>query len=340
MPTAKKTKSGKFRVTVYDYKDSSGKVHQKTFTADTKTEAERLANQYKDAPIMTDLTVGEAVKGYIDVKQNVLSPATHRAYMSIYNTHFKTSLFGSLKLSSLNNIAVQRFISDLDLNPKTVRNIKGLLMPSIEMYAPNKHFKITLPATKQPELYTPTNREVGKLINAVKEDRELYICVLLYAFGTMRRSEICAVKYDDIDYKENTITVRRAVVLNHKNEWIYKDIPKTQTSYRTVNLPSEVVTAIGRGFGYIITECHPNTLSDRFSAVRDEVCLPHFRMHDLRHYSASILHSIGIPDQYIMSRGGWATDHVMKRVYRDTLTDVDKRMNRKAVRYFEKRIAK
>ena len=68
--------------------------------------------------------------------------------------------------------------------------------------------------------------------------------------------------------------------------------------------------------------------------------LPHFRMHDLRHYSASILHAIGIPDQYIMARGGWKTDNVMKRVYRDTLSDVEKRMNKKAVNYFEKLAAK
>jgi integrase len=64
--------------------------------------------------------------------------------------------------------------------------------------------------------------------------------------------------------------------------------------------------------------------------------LPHFRMHDLRHYAASILHAIGIPDQYIMDRGGWRTDNVMKNVYRDALDDVSVRMNRKVVNYFGK----
>ena len=63
-------------------------------------------------------------------------------------------------------------------------------------------------------------------------------------------------------------------------------------------------------------------------------------MHDLRHYSASILHAIGIPDQYIMARGGWKTDNVMKRVYRDTLSDVEKEMNQKAVDYFEQSMKK
>ena len=336
MPRAKKTKSGKYRVTIYDYKDSTGKIHQKTFTAETKAEAERMANEYKDGPKISDLTVGEAILKYIESKEAVLSPSTHRSYMSIYRTHFQSSMFGALKLVSLDNIAVQRFVSDLDVNPKTVRNISGLLNAAIQMYRPNARFAITLPARKRPELYTPTTAEVEQLIKAIKDDRELYICVLLCAFVPMRRSEACAIRYDDIDRDANTITIRRARVRNDNKEWVYKDTPKTDSSYRTVICPSEVIDTIGLGFGYVINKSTPVALSDKLSRVLKREGLPHFRMHDLRHYSASILHAIGVPDQYIMARGGWKTDNVMKRVYRDTLTDIDKEMNKKAVEYFSK----
>lgn len=336
MPRAKKTKSGKYRVTIYDYKDSTGKIHQKTFTAETKAEAERMANEYKDGPKISDLTVGEAILKYIESKEAVLSPSTHRSYMSIYRTHFQSSMFGALKLVSLDNIAVQRFVSDLDVNPKTVRNISGLLNAAIQMYRPNARFAITLPARKRPELYTPTTAEVEQLIKAIKDDRELYICVLLCAFVPMRRSEACAIRYDDIDRDANTITIRRARVRNDNKEWVYKDTPKTDSSYRTVICPSEVIETIGLGFGYVINKSTPVALSDKLSRVLKREGLPHFRMHDLRHYSASILHAIGVPDQYIMARGGWKTDNVMKRVYRDTLTDIDKEMNQKAVEYFSK----
>jgi integrase len=340
MPKAKKKANGQWRVTVYDYKDSTGRIHQKTFTAETKLEAERLANEYKDGPSRSDLTVGEAVKGYIDSKKSVLSPSTHRSYSSIYRTHFESSRFGGIKLSSLDNITVQRFISDLDLNPKTVRNVSGILTASIKMYMPNKSFVITLPAQKRPELHTPTTDEVNTLINSIKKDRELYICVMLCAFGPMRRSEACAIRYDDIDNKTNTITVRRARVQEANQKWVYKDMPKTDTSYRALIYPSEVVDAIGRGFGYVITKSTPQALTQRLSHALKRAGLPDFRLHDLRHYSASILHAIGIPDQYIMARGGWKTDNVMKRVYRDTLSDVEKEMNQKAVAYFEQSIKK
>ncbi|MCB7523198.1 tyrosine-type recombinase/integrase [[Clostridium] hylemonae] len=53
--------------------------------------------------------------------------------------------------------------------------------------------------------------------------------------------------------------------------------------------------------------------------------LNHFRFHDLRHYSASIQHALGIPDAYIMERGGWETDGTLKSIYRHTLKDKKKK---------------
>ena len=335
-----KKPNGKWRVTIYDYKDSTGKVHQKTFTADTRREAIRLANEYKDGPQLSDLTVGEAVKGYIDAKKAVLSPSTHRSYMSMYKKHFETSLFGSIKLTALDTISAQRFISDLDLSPKTVRNICGLLTASVQMYLPQKVLPLTLPARIRPQLHTPTTAEVDSLISAIRKDRNLYIMVLLCAFGPMRRSEACAIRYEDIDYDAHAITIRRSLVYNNEHKWVYKDTPKTDTSYRTIIYPEEVTKAIGHGFGYVISDVTPHALSERFTKVLKAEGLPHFRVHDLRHYAASILHAIGIPDQYIMSRGGWKTDNVMKRVYRDTLSDVDKEMNERISDFFGQSLRK
>lgn len=80
---------------------------------------------------------------------------------------------------------------------------------------------------------------------------------------------------------------------------------------------------------YMVVKCTPNQLTRRFQRAIQFSGLPHFRFHDLRHYSASFMHAIGIPDSYIMERGGWQTDNVMKTVYRHTLNDRVKEMNRK-----------
>lgn len=337
MPTAKKRKSGKWQCRVYDYKDASGKVHQKAFTADTKKEAERLAAAYERGQAqVSDLTVYEAVKSYIDAKEAALSPSTVRAYKSNLKKHFTSSRISTVKLSKLNTVTVQKFISDLTsdkLSPKTVRNIYGLLTSAVGMYRPELVFQVTLPALKKPELHTPSTEEVEQLILNIKDDRELYICVLLCAYGPMRRSEACAIRYDDII--GNNITVRRARVYSEDKQWIYKDMPKTNASFRTILYPQKVIDAIGNGIGYLITQSTPQALTERFNDALLNVGLPHFRLHDLRHYTASILHAIGIPDVYVMQRGGWKTDYCMKRVYRNTIDDVTKEMNQKAVAYFE-----
>ena len=62
----------------------------------------------------------------------------------------------------------------------------------------------------------------------------------------------------------------------------------------------------------------------------------HFRFHDLRHYAASIMHAIGVPDQYILQRGGWASDNVMKSVYRNVIDMETAKQNKKILKHFEK----
>ena len=79
---------------------------------------------------------------------------------------------------------------------------------------------------------------------------------------------------------------------------------------------------------------NPNTLCKVFKRVTDSLDIPHFRFHDLRHYSASIQHALGIPDAYIMQRGGWSSDRVLKAVYRYAMDDQTKEMNEKANAHF------
>lgn len=63
--------------------------------------------------------------------------------------------------------------------------------------------------------------------------------------------------------------------------------------------------------------------------------LPHFRFHGLRHYVASIMHAIGVPDQYIM-QWEWTTDGVMKRVYRNTIDRETAKQTQKINSHFQR----
>ena len=47
------------------------------------------------------------------------------------------------------------------------------------------------------------------------------------------------------------------------------------------------------------------------------------------------MHTIGAPDQYIIKRGGWSSDRVLKEVYQETIDEYNKRFEDKTLDYFE-----
>ena len=189
-----------------------------------------------------------------------------------------------------------------------------------------------MPQKVQPDLYIPTDEDIKALVSAVK-DTELEIPVLLGAFCMMRRGEICGLSMSDIS--GDVIHVHHSLVIGADRQWHLK-APKTTTSDRYIKAPQFIIDKI-QAAGHITT-LTPGAVTISFMRVLERNNIPHFRFHDLRHYSASIRHALGIPDAYIMADGGWCSDKVLKSVYRHALSDRKKEMSDKANAYFEKLI--
>lgn len=85
MAKAKKLPSGNWRVQVFAGTDSNGKRIMKSFTAETKKEAEFLAAQFtaRHKEPVSEMTVGKAIDKYIESKSNILSPTTISGYKKI-----------------------------------------------------------------------------------------------------------------------------------------------------------------------------------------------------------------------------------------------------------------
>lgn len=326
--------SGSYRVQVFDYMDENKKKHYKSFTAPTKKEAEFLALKWKNdkTDVISDITVYDSITRYIDSKRSVLSPSTVRTYEGTQKNYFG-GRFGSIKLNKLDSTAVQVWVSDLaqKISPKTVRNAHALLTSALDMFAPDLRIKTTLPAKRKPDLYTPSDDDIKKLLKHI-EGKELEIAVLLAAFGPLRRGEICALTSDDI--KGNTIEVSKSMVIGPDNLWHIKQ-PKTYGSYRKIEFPDFVIEKT-KGIQGRIIKATPEQITNRFRRAIRFSKLPHFRFHDLRHYSASIMHAIGVPDQYIMQRGGWQSDNIMKSVYRNVIDIESVKQNKKVTKHFDK----
>lgn len=274
----------------------------------------------------------EAISRYIEAKEGVLSPSTIRSYIGMQEYRMKD--IGRIYLDELNSTDVQVWISSLSkekLSAKMVRNHYGLLAAALDMFAPELTIKITLPEKERPDLYCPSDEDVKKLLKTI-EGTELEIAVLLAAFGPMRRGEICALEASDI--KGNKVSVTKSMVLGPNQEYFIKQ-PKTYGSYRTIEYPEFVIKKMKGKTGRIISK-NPNALTHAFEKAVKNAGVPHFRFHDLRHYAASIMHAIGIPDQYILQRGGWSSDNIMKTVYRNAIDIETVRQTKKINEHFQK----
>lgn len=330
MATAKKLKSGSWRCLVYDYTDEKGKRHYKSFTSSDpsargKREAEKLAADYaaeKENRSHCGLTFGDAFDCYVKDRESVLAVSTIREYKRT-----KRADLADLTESKIEDITaegIQKFINEKAKikAPKTVRNIHGIISAVLKVYRPEMALNTALPQKVPPKLYIPTDADIKILLGHVK-DEDMMIAVLLAAFGPLRRSEICGL--EDTDFSGNTAHIQRAVVMDENKNWVDKTT-KSVAGNRYVPFPDFVIDKIKGRKGRIV-RLKPNQVSDRFIDIVASSGLPHFRFHDLRHYCASIQHALGIPDAYIMQRGGWGSDMVLKQVYRHALADRSDEMN-------------
>jgi integrase len=285
------------------------------------------------AALPSEMTVAECIERYVSVKESTLSPATIRGYRRMQKNNY--ARIGSVKIKRLTDEDLQAFISDMckDHAPKSVYNAYGLLISSVSMFSDRK-YHITLPQKKEPERNIPTDDQVSELMSMASPSMK--IAIALAAVGTCREGETCALKFKDLNREECTIHVHADMVLNNDNEWIIKDAPKTSAGDRYIQLPQKMIDLFGDGDPEdFIYGRRPNTLRRNFGRLRDKAGLK-CRYHDLRAYAASIMHAIGVPDQYIMERSGWKSDKVLKSVYRHTLSDQNKKYQEKANRHFKK----
>ena len=346
MPKAKKLPSGSWRCQVYvgdDKIDGKRKKIMESVTVDDPSEdgrikCETLARQIeKNAKGKDRMTVKAAVDKYIKSREDRVSVSTLTSYKSYANSAFTD--IENIPVHHLTSEIVQDWIDSYSVGrtPKTVRNAYGILIPAVRAVIPGAQFFVSLPEKKEVDYYTPTDADIKKLLKSIK-GTDLERAVLLAAFGTLRRGEVSALLRSDI--KRNVVTINKAYA------WTGKDFvlkaPKTASSVRTVTLPPaviKIITADRCGSDRIYPHT-PNALTKAFDDALTAAKLPHFRFHDLRAYSASIRHAMGIPDQYIMMDGGWKTDTVLKKVYRRTLEDQRKKFAKVSNEHFDKLLSK
>lgn len=171
-------------------------------------------------------------------------------------------------------------------------------------------------------------------------------------FGGLRKGEILALTWNDVDFDTSEITINKSVVYTNKKV-ITKD-PKNKSSNRIVKLPGTVMALIKElkieqneyrlsiGDQWINNnllftqwngvQMHPSTPYHTFKDILDkynrtvtdeQMKLPEITLHGLRHTSATLLISDNIDIRTVSARLGHSQTSTTMNIYAHALKEKD-----------------
>lgn len=336
MANARKLPSGRWSCQAYVGRKANGQKIIKTFTADTKKEAEFLASEYlHSGNYMREITVAKAIRQYIELNRNNLSPSTVRGYDTLYRTAYEPIL--AVPINRLDKIMLQRWIAvyGASRSPKTVRNAFALLNSACKLQNCELP-EVKLPKKKEIEYKIPTDMEVQEIISYFRScgKQEMVVAIMLGAYGQMRRGEIAALTSNDI--RGNVCHISKDIVKNEKKEWVVKP-PKTESSNRYITLPDFVIAELPNKEGNLFTMT-PEKISNCFNqTLRRKLNMP-YNFHSLRHYGTSTIiansKKLGLDMLYVQKRGGWKRQETMMNVYRNVMPEYFAKSDEKVIGLF------
>ena len=317
MAKAEQMASGNWRVKVFLGRDQNGKRMFASVTAETKREAERKAALYSPDTdkSLSGMTVEEACREYIELRQNVLSPWTITTYLRYTNKCFDS--IKNIRVGILTVKIIQKWVNDFSNghSPKTVSNTYGFLHDVLHVYNRDLQLDcIRLPEKIKTEITIPTGEQI-RTAQDMTIDTEMKVAIALCAGLGLRRGEISAIRKKDI--VGNQLHVCRAFAKAPDGQLVIKH-PKTIAGDRWLELPDSILSLINSlqsedNFPYLLT-LTPDAITRRWERICEKTGF-HFRFYDLRHYNASVMLALGIPDLYAMKRIGHSTPDMLKRVY-------------------------
>lgn len=125
------------------------------------------------------------------------------------------------------------------------------------------------------------------------------------------------------------------VVYYEKHQPVVKTT-KTSKSKRNLRIPKQIMDILPPE-GEPFTKLSPAVISKLFKEICDRNGYK-FTFHKLRHYYASVMLQLGIPDKYAEERMGHSTNQMLKRVYQHTFSSEHEKISDKIEQFFDEKI--
>ena len=235
------------------------------------------------------------------------------------------------------------------LSYKTVKNIRGVLSSAYEYAIENSYIKDN-PVLKsrmpsfahsiKSDVPEYSAEQVRKLLLFAKEnDSHIYIFLLLALYTGLRKGELLALTWDDVDYDKKLLRVNKSRTGSRKDITTQITTPKTESSNRKIPLNDTVLEALkaekkrqdehakilGKGYdkssSFIIRTVlgkpyvNLSAINRVVNRLTEKAGLPHCTIHGFRHSVANILDDNGVPIQDISVLLGPESVQTTERIY-------------------------
>jgi integrase len=315
----------------------------------TKRDAEKrlsdLLHQLDNGTFMKPgkTTLGEFLERWLrDYAWPNLAPRTAEGYETIVRQHLISKL-GSFPLTQLRPEHLQKYYSEMvssgrcdssgGLSAQTVRHhhtaLHKALQTAVEwgLLSRNVADAVSPPRAQRPEMHTWGEDDITRFLEAAKGTP--YYALFYTAFFTgMRRSELLALRWQDVDFILSQVYVSRSLHQVKDGSFAFRS-PKTAKGRRTVALPPSAILVLNEHrekqklehamLGIPLTDDDlvfsqldgrpllPDTVSHAWIKLVRHTGLKPIRFHDARHSHASLMLKQGIHPKIVQERLGHST---------------------------------
>ena len=335
----KKRKDGRYQAYAY----IGGTPRQYLYDiskSDLKIKLNELVERLEMGITDSNMKVDTLIIQWLEIHCSSLSPTTLNEYKT-YCKNYIDEKFKNKKVLDIMPSDIQILLNRLGkeiskrthkpLSEKTLKNMRGILSSIFSFALKNRKIKfnpcigITINKTEEYKYYIYSVEEMTKLFEYLETGIEA-IPVVLASLCGMRMSEILGLNWNDIDFKNKTITIKKACV-HVGSEVILRNTTKTKTSTRTISICDYAmkILELNRGLGIVYsssagTRENGRNYGKRFSSMLKHAGFRHTRFHDLRHFTATTLLDEGIADKFISEFLGHSNTNMTKK-YQHVMND-------------------
>ena len=349
---------------VVGHKANGDPIFRHVYAKTQKALTEKLHQSiecYQDVELTEDsrITLGEWLDRWLaEYKDGTIRPGTLEGYRNYIENYIKPQL-GGKQVSLITTQDVQRMYRRLKsggrvredaegskrLSDSTVRHIHTMLHGAMKaavqahIIPKNPTENATVPKSNYKPMQVLNEQELDTFLQAVQKDdiwRDFFYTELMTG---LRRGELLALQWDDLDFGTGILTISKQVSLVRGK--IVMSVPKTKSSIRKLVLPPAVVQVLKEYrksnhsrwmFPSPVLEdmpLNPGSVYDRLQLILEHANCKQVRFHDLRHTFATLALQNGMDVKTLSAMLGHVSAATTLDIYTHATSDMQHAAARK-----------